>query len=73
MSPKPEYLSVKQLASELGVSTKTIFRAKRRGFQMAGKVATVAEYRAWHATAIAGHVSKCPISGAASRPLVRIL
>lgn len=43
-----EHLSIKELAAALGVSRWTIMRAKRRGFKMPGKVATVAEYRAWH-------------------------
>ena len=73
MSTAREYLSVKELAAALGVSTKTIFRAKRNGFKMPGKVATVAEYRAWHATAAAGRVPKCPVSGDASRLSIRIL
>ena len=73
MSANREHLSVKELAAALGVSTKTIFRAKRRGFQMPGKVATVAEYRAWHAAAIAGRVPECPISSDASFPVIHTL
>ena len=73
MSATREHLSVKELAAALGVSTKTIFRAKRRGFQMPGKVATVAEYRTWHAADISRSVPKCPISRAASHPLIRML
>lgn len=73
MSTTREYLSVKELAAALGVSTKTIFRAKRRGFQMPGKVATVAEYRAWHVADISKRVPKCPTSRDARRLSIRIL
>ena len=73
MSATREHLSVKELAAALGVSTKTIFRAKRRGFQMPGKVATISEYRTWHAADISRRVPKCPISSDASHPLVRML
>lgn len=73
MSATREHLSVKELASALGVSTKTIFRAKRRGFQMPGKIATVAEYRTWHAATISGRVPKCPTSCDARRLSIRML
>ena len=73
MTSKREHLSVKELAAAIGVSTKTIFRAKRHGFQMPGKVATVAEYRSWHADYIARRVPKCPVSCDASRLSIRIL
>lgn len=54
-----EQLRPKELAAALGYSTKTIYRAKARGFPMPGGVASVAEWRLWHAEN-GGSVPKCP-------------
>ncbi len=54
-----EHLRAKELAAALGYSVKTIYRAKAAGFKMHGGVATVEEWRAWHASR-SGNVPPCP-------------
>jgi hypothetical protein len=44
-----DHLRAKELAAALGYCTKTIYRAKAAGFKMHGGVATIEEWRAWHA------------------------
>lgn len=59
MSENREYLRAKELAAALGYSVKTIYRAKALGFEMHGGVATVDEWRRWHAQK-SGNVPICP-------------
>lgn len=73
MSAVREYLHAKELALALGVTTKTIYRAKSNGFKMAGGVATLSEYRNWHARWKKRNVPKCPILSDASKVSIRTL
>lgn len=58
MNKDNEMLPMKELAAAMKISTRTIIRAKKRGFKMPGKRATVAEYRAWH-DGSSGNVTPC--------------